>query len=108
VRPYIGVRYVLINPSIQEKNELPYDYGIWIKKGPADEPAVLLGSPAEKAGLKEGDIILEIEDQKIDLNTNLSKIIRDKKIGDFITMKVYREETTKFFVVVLEQVPDNI
>lgn len=107
-RPYIGIRYVLINTAIQEKYELPFDYGIWIKKGSADEPAVLVGSPAEKAGLKEGDVILEIDGQKIDMNTNFSKIIRDKKIGDFIIMKVYSGGITKTLVIILAQAPSDL
>jgi serine protease Do len=108
VRPYVGIRYVLINASIQEKNKLPFDYGIWIKKGSANEPAVLAGSPAEKSGLKDGDIILEIDNKKVDLSTNFSKIIRDKKIGDAILVQVYSAGITKYVSIILEQSPDNL
>ena len=107
VRPYVGIRYVLINSSIQEKDKLPFDYGILIRKGPNDEPAVIVDSPAQKAGLKEGDIILEIDGQKINSDTNFSKIIRDKKIGDIIIMKFYREGNTKILSVILEKIPIN-
>jgi len=53
VRPYAGLRYVVITADIQTKNNLPVDYGIWIQPGvnPTDY-AVLPGSPAEKAGIK--------------------------------------------------------
>jgi len=106
-RPYVGVRYVLITPDLKIKNNLPFDYGILIQKGlNINNPAIIPNSPAEKAGLKEGDIILQIDGNKVDQNSNFSYFIRGKKIGDFVNMKVYSAGITKTVVVVLEQAPD--
>lgn len=92
VRPYIGIRYVQITELIAKNYDLPYTYGAYISRGAEEEVAVISNSPADKAGLKEGDIILEVDEIKIDSNNNLSKVILNKKIGDTIKIKFYREK----------------
>ena len=52
------------------------------------------GGPAEKAGLKVGDIILEVNGQKIDSGDDLTQILIDSSPGDILNMKVYRERKT--------------
>jgi serine protease Do len=108
IRPYLGVRYILLNKSIQEKNELAYDYGVWLVKGDEDAPAILPNSPAEEAGLKEGDIVLEIDGNKISTEKDFSYIIRNKKIGDYMLVKVYSGGLTKTIAVFLEQAPSDL
>ena len=67
VRPYLGLRYVAINADMQAKNNLTVDYGVLVKAGAsASELAVIPGSPADKAGIVENDIILEIDGVKLD------------------------------------------
>lgn len=106
IRPYIGIRYVFITPNVKTRYDLPYDYGVFIQKGQTeDDLAILSGSPAEKAGLQEGDIILEVDGQKIDSDRVLSYVIRNKKIGDFLSMRVYSKGLIKTVVVILEQAP---
>jgi len=89
--PFLGVRYVLINEEIQKKNNLPVDYGAWVQKGSQGESAIFPGSAAEKAGLKEGDIILEFNGEKITTENTLAKIIMKYNPGDKITLKILRE-----------------
>jgi len=91
--PFLGIRYVLVNSQIKEEKNLKYDYGALIVKGEqANDYAVEPGSPAEKAGLKEGDIILEIDGTKIDEKNNLANLIRDYEVGDTVALKVARED----------------
>ena len=52
------------------------------------------GGPAAKAGLKVGDIILEVNGQKIESGDDLTQILIDSSAGDILTMKVYRERKT--------------
>ncbi len=101
VYPFLGVRYVLITEELQNRNNLPVDYGAWILKGERGEPAIFPGSAAERAGLKEGDIILEFNQEKITPRNSLAKIIMKYNPGDKITLKVSRKGEEKFFEVVL-------
>jgi len=97
VYPLLGVRYVLINKALADTESLPVDYGALISKGDtAEEPAITPGSAAEKAGLKEGDIILEMDGIKINEQNPLSKLIAKYNPGDTVTLKILRDkqETT--------------
>jgi len=99
--PFLGVRYVLINEKIQKENNLPVDYGAWVQKGAGGEAAISPGSEAEKAGLKEGDIILEFNDEKITTENTLAKIIMKYNPGEKVTLKILREGKEKIFEVTL-------
>jgi len=104
--PYLGVRYILVTPSIKEEKSLPVDYGALLIKGEDSQPAIEENSPAEKANLREGDIILELNGQKIDLRHQLASIIRQYDVGDVVTLKVLREDNTFDVEVILGKYPD--
>ncbi|MBC7073969.1 PDZ domain-containing protein, partial [Candidatus Parcubacteria bacterium] len=101
VFPFLGVRYLIINEEIQKQNNLPVDYGAWIVKGERGESAIFPGSSAEKAGLKEGDIILELNGEKITSENPLAKILMKYKPGDKVVLKVLRGKMEKTFEVTL-------
>ncbi len=96
VRPWLGVRYVQINKAIAEDNKLEVDYGALIVRGqrPTDL-AVIPGSPADKAGLQENDIILEVDGKKITTDYPLSRAIAQHNPGDEITLKVLHKGEEK-------------
>ena len=89
VYPFLGIRYVLITEEIQQKNNLPVNYGALITGGEG-EPAITPGSVAETAGLKEGDIILEFAGEKITSENSLAKIIILYNPGDKVVLKILR------------------
>jgi len=92
VYPFLGVRYVLVNEQIKNELNLSVDYGALIMKDETtNEPAVVPGSAADKAGLKENDIILEVDGKKITEQDPLYKIIREYNTGDEVQMKVLRD-----------------
>jgi serine protease Do len=108
-RPFVGMRYVTIDADIQAEKNLPVDYGVLIVKGKDDtEPAVLPGSPAQNAGLKEGDIVLEVDGQRIDSEAEFASIIRPKKIGSIMSLKIISGGITKNTYLVIGQAPDNL
>lgn len=101
VYPFLGIRYVLITESIAKANNLPINYGVLILGGEADEPGIVPGSAAEKAGLKQRDIILEIDNKRIDENNPLAKIILKYQSGDIVVLKILRESQTLFLQAIL-------
>ena len=63
---YLGVCHSLITKDIADRNNLSVDYGALVTKGTGCDFAVVPGSPADKAGVVEKDIILELNGTKID------------------------------------------
>mgnify|MGYP003393628768 FL=1 len=103
IRPYLGVRYLIVNAEMKEAASLAVDYGALVKAGAnASEPAIIPGGPAEKAGLKENDIILYIDGEKITEANSLANIIRQKKVGQTITMRVWSKGGEKTVKATLE------
>jgi len=104
VRPFLGVRYTLINEKIAETNNLEVDYGALIIKGSAQEElAVIPGSPADKAGLVENDIILKVNGNKVGQENSLSKLIQKHQPGDVIDLLVYHKGEEKELQATLEE-----
>ena len=101
VYPFLGVRYVIINDQIQKERNLPVNYGALIVRGEKGEPAIFPGSAAEKVGLKEGDIILEFNGEKITSENPLAKIIMKYNPGDKVSLKILRENKEFSVEVVL-------
>ncbi|MEK7572548.1 MAG: trypsin-like peptidase domain-containing protein [Patescibacteria group bacterium] len=107
VRPYLGVRYIAINSEMKEKNNLSVDYGVLVKAGQnQNELAVIPGSPADKAGIVENDIILEIDGIKLDDKTTLASLVRQKRVGDVITLKILHKGSEKNVQLTLEAAKD--
>jgi serine protease Do len=104
VRPFLGVRYTIINKKIAEVNELPVDYGALIIKGKtAEELAVIPGSSADNAGLEANDIILEVNGQQIDNNNSLGRILAQFNPGDEVELKILHDGQEKTVKVILEE-----
>jgi len=90
--PFLGVKYVLLTKEIAQKNKLPVNYGALIVRETLGETAVVKGSAADKAGLKEFDIILEAKGKKITIENPLSNILRKCQIEEEIELKTLREK----------------
>lgn len=92
IRPWIGVRYIQVDSEYAKRNNLPYNYGALVMRGQVrGDLAVVLGSPADKAGIKENDLLLEIDGKKLDLKHPLSSQIARHSPGDEITIKIFRD-----------------
>lgn len=100
IKPFLGIRYVLVTANIKEQDKLPVDYGALITGDPGN-PAVLKGSAAEKAGLKDGDIILELNGNRIDKEHSLASMLKNYHPGDVVKMKILSGTETKEVAVTL-------
>lgn len=109
VRPYIGLRYVPVTAELKNKNNLSVDYGILVARGQSStELAVIPGSPADKAGIVENDIILEIDGTKLNQDNDFMSFIRAKKVGDVLTLKILSKGFEKMVTVRLEAAPEGM
>jgi serine protease Do len=103
-QPYIGVRYVPIDAQIQKDNNLPFDYGALVARGQqVTDFAVVPGSPADKAGIVENDIIFEVDGTKVDSDHSLASLLSQYSVGDVITLKILHKGETKDVEVTLEE-----
>jgi len=108
IRPYLGIRYVPVTPELKDKNNLTVDYGVLVQRGATDSDlAVIPGSPADKAGIVENDIILQVDGVKLDDTHDLASIVRGKNVGDTITLTVLHRGTQKTVTVTLESAPQG-
>jgi serine protease Do len=102
-RPFLGVRYVLLNKAIAEKNKLPVNYGALIVRETLGESAVVKDSAADKAGLKEFDIILECNGEKINEKNPLANLLQKLGIGQEISLKILRDKKEIILKLKLEE-----
>jgi len=101
LHPFLGVRWTSINKRIQRENNLPISYGAWIIGGERGEPAIFPGSPAERAGIREGDIILKFNQEKITPENSLARVIVKYNPGDRVVLKILRDGREKTIELVL-------
>ncbi|MBU1292296.1 trypsin-like peptidase domain-containing protein [Patescibacteria group bacterium] len=110
IQPFLGVRYILINKELQKEFatrlnlRLPVDHGALIIREPgAGDSAVVSGSPADKAGLREHDIILEFGKKKINHKNPLQEMIHKQKPGSIIEIKILRDDKIGTTSIKLEE-----
>lgn len=95
-RPFLGVRYVMITKQIKEQNQLPVDHGALVVRGDTQiDLAIVPGSPADKAGIVENDIILEVNGKKLTESYPLAIAIRGFATGDKAQIKVLHKGEEK-------------
>ena len=100
VRGWIGVYVQRVTPDIAESLDLDNDNGALV----AD---VTAGGPAEKAGVKRGDIIIELNGNKIDEMPELPKLVASYAPGTKTKLKVIRNGKEKDLSIKLEELPDQ-
>lgn len=100
----LGVRYSMITRKLQQEKDLTVDYGALVMRGGQGEPAVAPDSAAAKAGIREGDVLIEINGERLTQEYTLAKAIKKRKPGDKIVIKVWRDNQEKIFTAVLGEV----
>ncbi|MDP3986262.1 MAG: trypsin-like peptidase domain-containing protein [Candidatus Veblenbacteria bacterium] len=93
-RTLLGVRYIMLNRYLSFANKLPVREGAYVmKEVSSGEPTIIPGGPAEKAGIKPGDVILEVNGAKLSATRSLSTAISKYEPGAVITLKILRGGT---------------
>ena len=85
-RAYIGVSYLNITPSVQKQYNLPVSEGAYV----SSENGIIKDSPAEKAGLQNGDVITAVDGVKIGKAGSLSTLIGEHAAGDTVELTIIR------------------
>ena len=103
-QPFLGIRYLLVNSELQKKNNLPINYGAMvISEDLPGDLAIIPESPADRAGLKEFDIILECQKEKITEENPLDAVLQKFQVGKDIELKILREGKEKILKAKLEE-----
>ncbi|MBQ6593947.1 trypsin-like peptidase domain-containing protein [Candidatus Saccharibacteria bacterium] len=89
-RAYIGVYSGEITPAVAKEYNLPVTEGAYLYNS-AKYSAVVTGSPADKAGLKNKDIITAVNGVKIGTSGSLSTLLGEYKPGDIVQLTVVRD-----------------
>ena len=106
-RPWVGIRYVQIDLQVKQQYNLPLDQGAYVTSGDGS-PAVVAGSPADKAGIKQGDIITSLEGITLDNLHPLEDVLTQFAPGKTVTIEVYRGGKTIALQLVLGTRPANL
>lgn len=96
LRPFLGVRYNHISRDVALLNNVPE--GEFVQE-------VVEKSAADRAGLRVGDIIIEVDRTKLTEGKGLQDLIRDKKVGEQLRLKVFRDGKTLDITATLEEAP---
>jgi serine protease Do len=91
VVPFLGIKYVILSKEMAQANKLPVNDGALVVREMLGETPVIKGSSADKAGIKEFDIILECNGEKITLKNPLANALQKCKIGGETNLKVLRD-----------------
>jgi len=98
VRPWLGINGVDMNPGIAEYYNLAVDFGVLIV-------SVIENSPAYYADLREGDIIVQVDGERVLNMSDLLTILWKRKVGEEALIKVIRGERENSFRVKLAESP---
>jgi len=98
IRPYIGISYTIITEEIANLRSMPM--GAYITR-------VFPGSPAEKAGLDRGDIIIKLGDKEVNAEYSIARAVSQLKVGDKVPLFIDRENEQREVEVVLEESPQG-
>ena len=106
IRAGLGVRYIQLTPDIASLNNFEYDYGALIR-GDQQYLGIVSGGAAEKAGLQEGNIILEVDGVQVNNDNPLASLIKGRTVGETVTVKVYTGDGEKDIEITLQELPST-
>ena len=101
VRPWLGITYTKINDQMAKDLKLTEITGVVVLE-------VIKDSPAAKAGLQKDDVLQAINGEKLTKMEVLRQIIKAKKVGDDVTLQVWRSEKVLYLTLTLQELPAEL
>ncbi len=92
-RAYLGVSYIPITAEAAKQYNLSVKKGAYVFSG-SDKTAIVGGSPADKAGIKDKDIITKVGDIEVGDRGSVSSLVAEYAPGDTITLTILRDGKT--------------
>ncbi|MGD9710941.1 MAG: S1C family serine protease [Thermomicrobiales bacterium] len=99
--PYLGISFAQLNPQLASLNDLPVDFGIYVRD-------VEESGPADQAGIQPDDIITSFGGQDLSAETRLSVILLEFKPGDTVEISVLRSGDEIELSLTLGEVPEQL
>jgi serine protease Do len=93
---YLGVNVAEVDGDRARELKLKEERGVEIKK-------VVAGSPAEKAGLKESDVVLEYNGQRVEGTESFIRMVRETPVGRAATMQISRDGNVQTLTAMIGQ-----
>jgi S1-C subfamily serine protease len=106
-RPWIGIRFLTLDLQLQKELGLPVAEGALVTNQGGTGSAIVPGSPAATAGLLDNDIVIAIDDQKLDQLHPLDATLVQFAPGDTVTLDVLRDGESIRLTLTLGTRPEN-
>ena len=98
-RPLLGLHYIMLNADLSEKLSFPISQGALVIRDHPVDRAVVPKSPADEAGIKEGDVIFEWNGEKFNGAKSISDFLEICEVGETIHLTALRgKEPVRFSV----------
>lgn len=104
-RAYLGINYISITPDTAKKYNLSVKKGAYVTNN--DGTSVISGSPADKAGIKDKDIITKVGDLTVGEHGSVASLVSEYSIGDTVRLTIIRGGKTMTVDVVLQAYIDR-
>ena len=101
IRPWLGVHIQTVTPKLAEYFDLKYDGGVMVFE-------VQKGSPANKVGIRRGDVIISLDGKKVTDTEKLIDIVQSKQIGDQLKVGITREGQEMELIVTVVERPAGV
>jgi C-terminal processing protease CtpA/Prc len=97
---YLGVKMQELDSDLRKGLDITIESGVLISE-------VMEGSPAEAAGIEDGDVIIEFNGEKVDSPSALQELVAATESGDTIELKVFRDNKEKTYEVTIGDWPED-
>ena len=101
-RAYLGARYVMLTPDIAKQVGTSAKEGAYVMTS-GDKSAIVAGSPADKAGLREKDVITKINSLVVGKQGDVSSLIGEYQPGDVVALTILRDGKERVVRVTLSE-----